>query len=82
MAVNSNLIPEDLNLLDLLNIFSIGIQMDNMVADEKQTKWINLVIKALVNDVIKLHEENKIIIEQNEEILELLKGGGSRTLCN
>lgn len=67
-------IPEDINILDLLNIFSLWAQIDNMNIDKKQTGYIHKVIKAIANEIDKLHKENDRIIKQNEEILNLLKG--------
>lgn len=72
MAFNSG-IPEDTNILDLLNIFSLWAQIDNMSMDKQQTDYIRKVIKAIADEIDKLHKENDIIIKQNEEILDLLR---------
>lgn len=73
MAFNPG-IPEDVGILDLLNVFSLWAQMDNMAMDVKQTEYIHKVIKAIANEIEKLHKENDIIIAQNEEIIRILKG--------
>jgi hypothetical protein len=49
-------------------------QLDNMAKDEEQTKYVQVVIEAIANEIEKLHKENDIIIKQNEEIIGLLKG--------
>lgn len=72
MAFNSG-IPEETNILDLLNVFSLWAQIDNMNMDKKQTEYIHKVIKAIADEIDKLHKENNIIIKQNEEILNLLR---------
>lgn len=44
-----------------------------MSKDEVQTNYIHKVIKAIANEIEKLHKENDIIMAQNEEILKLLR---------
>lgn len=61
---------DDIGILDVLNIISLGMQMENMSSDEKQTNYIRKVIKAIANEIELLHKENDIIMKQNEEILE------------
>ena len=72
MAFNAG-IPEDVGVLDLLNVFSLWAQVDNMNMDKVQTEYIRKVIKAIANEIEKLHKENDIIIKQNEEILKRLQ---------
>lgn len=72
MTFNPN-IPEDVGILDLLNVFSLWAQIDNMNIDKQQTEYIHKVIKAIADEIDKLHKENDIIIKQNEEILSLLR---------
>lgn len=64
MAFSSG-IPEETNILDLLNVFSLWAQIDNMNMDKKQTEYIRKVIKAIADEIDKLHKENDIIIKQN-----------------
>lgn len=66
-------IPEEVGILDLLNVFSLWAQVDNMQMDAEQTKYVRKVIKAIANEIEKLHKENDIIMAQNEEIIRLLK---------
>lgn len=72
MAFNTR-IPEDVGILDLLNVFSLWAQVDNMNMDRQQTVYIHTVIKAIANEIEKLHRENDIIMRQNEKILEMLR---------
>ncbi len=72
MAFNAG-VPEDVGVLDLLNVFSLWAQIDNMNMDKKQTDYIRTVIKAIADEIEKLHKENDIIIKQNEEILKELR---------
>ncbi len=72
MAFNPG-IPEDVGILDLLNVFSLWAQIDNMNMDKQQTEYIRKVIRAIADEIDKLHKENDIIIKQNEEILDLLR---------
>lgn len=72
----NNGIPEEVGILDLLNVFSLWAQVDNMTFDKQQTEYINKVIKAIALEIEKLHKENDIIIEQNKEILRRLNKNG------
>lgn len=69
---NSN-VPEEVGVLDLLNVFSLWAQIDNMKMDAEHTEYIHKVIKAIADEIEKLHKENDIIMEQNKEIIRLLK---------
>jgi glycerol dehydrogenase-like iron-containing ADH family enzyme len=71
--INLNNENQQFEILDALNIVGFFAQLDNMSKDEEQSKYIQTVIQALANEVEKLHKENDIIIEQNDEILKLLK---------
>lgn len=62
--------------LDLLNIASFLAQVDNIMSNNEQNKYIHKIIKAISLEINKLHKENNIIIEQNKEIIKLLKEGG------
>lgn len=64
---------QQLEFLDILTIVSFCTQLSNMSQDEHQTTYINNVIKAISNEIAKLHEENDIIIAQNKEIMDLIK---------
>lgn len=63
------------NVLDLLNIISLWAQMENMSMDAEQTNYVRKVIKAIANEIEKLHEENDVIMKQNDEILKILRKG-------
>ena len=62
-------VPEDVGILDLLNVFSLWAQVENMDMDKEQSEYIQKVIKAIANEIEKLHKENDIIIRQNQEII-------------
>ena len=64
---------EEFGFLDMITIAGFLAQIDNMNKDEVQTNYTRVVIKAIVNEIEKLHKENDIIMAQNEEILELLR---------
>lgn len=64
---------EDFGFLDMITIASFLAQIDNMDKDDVQNKYIHKVIKAIADEIEKLHKENDIIMEQNEEILRLLQ---------
>ena len=58
--------------LDVLSIMGFAAQMNNISKNKKQTEYIQKVIKAIAEEIEKLHKENDIIIKKTEEILELL----------
>lgn len=64
---------EEFGFLDMITIAGFLAQIDNMNKDEVQTNYIRVVIKAIANEIEKLHKENDIIMAQNQEILELLR---------
>lgn len=64
---------EEFGFLDMITIASFLAQIDNMDKDDVQNKYIHKVIKAIADEIEKLHKENDIIMEQNEEILRLLQ---------
>jgi uncharacterized protein (UPF0305 family) len=75
---------EQLGFLDVITIIGFIAQLTNMADDEKQTKYIKIIIEAIANEIAKLHKENddiiaqnEYIIKQNDEILKLLKGMGA-----
>lgn len=61
------------SLLDGITIVGFMAQLQNIGDDKVQTDYIRKVIQAIANEIEKLHKENDIIIEQNKEILNLLK---------
>jgi hypothetical protein len=71
--MNLNNENQQFEMLDALNIVGFFAQLDNMSKDEQQSKYIQTVIQAIANEIEKLHKENDIIIEQNNEIINMLK---------
>ena len=63
------------NILDIITILGFVAQIQNITDDRSQTEYIQKVIQAIADEIEKLHKENDIIIQQNEEILKILKGG-------
>lgn len=61
------------NILDDITILSFIAQIKNIDDDKVQTNYIQKVIKAIADEIEKLHKENDIIMQQNEEIIKLLK---------
>lgn len=59
--------------MDLLSIYSLIKQLENMKLDSEQTIYIRKVILAISDEIAKLHKENDMIMAQNEEILKILK---------
>lgn len=70
--MNNNL-NNNIKDVDILTIIGLFKQLENMKLDQEQTLYIRKVIQAIVKEIEKLHNENDIIIKQNEEILNLLK---------
>lgn len=68
--------------LDLLNIASFIAQVDNIMSNNEQNKYIHKIIKAISLEINKLHKENDIIIEQNKKIIKLLKEGEMKNGIN
>lgn len=64
---------QGLEFLDVLTIVAFCAQMANMDGDVKQSQYIEQVINNINIEINKLHKENDIIMEQNEEIIQLLR---------
>lgn len=66
------------DLLDIITVLSFILQLENNDELQKQTSN-DEILKQLHNDVMQSIEENRAlcqkIMEQNEEIIRLLKGG-------
>ena len=64
---------QGLEFLDILTIIAFCAQMANMDGDVEQNNYIKQVINNINIEINKLHKENDIIMEQNEEIIQLLR---------
>lgn len=64
---------QGLEFLDVLTIVAFCAQMANMDGDVEQHNYIKQVINNINIEINKLHKENDIIMEQNEEILKILR---------
>ena len=60
--------------LDLLNIASFLAQVDNIMSNNEQNKYIHKVIKAISLEINKLHKENEILMKKIDKILNILEG--------
>lgn len=66
---NSN---NNLGFLDVINIISFLAQMTNMEEDDKDKEWIHQVIQVISDEIQKLHNENDIIMSQQNIIINKL----------
>lgn len=69
------------NILDDITILSFIAQIKNINDDKVQTNYIQKIIKAIADEIEKLHKENDIIMQQNEEIIKLLKENNNGIKC-
>lgn len=60
---NNNENNKSLNMLDLITVIGFLAQMENMQGDEKQAKKNNAIIKAVADEINKLHKENDAIVQ-------------------
>lgn len=58
--------------LDVLQLLAFYIQLKNIEWDQNQSEYIHSVIENINSQIAKLHKENDIIMQQNEEILRKL----------
>ena len=65
---------QNLEALDLLAIISFIAQIENMNKDSKEKEYIHAVIKAIAQQIDKLHKENDRIENKLNEVLKILKG--------
>ena len=63
MNNNNNNNNENFSMLDLITIIGFLAQMENMQGDEKQAKKNNAIIKAVADEIDKLHKENDAIVQ-------------------
>lgn len=68
---------QNLEALDLLAIISFIAQIENMNDDSKEKEYIHTVIKAIVQQIEKLHKENDRIEHKLNEILNILQKRGN-----
>ena len=73
--MNNNINNFNDGLLDGITLLGFIAQIQNIGDDKVQTEYIRKVIQIIAYEIDKLHKENDIIIEQNKEILKILKNG-------
>lgn len=80
MFNNSGINPLDnagLDILDILTVWGLKAQFENMARDAEETEYIHKVIHAISDEIAKLHEENDKILAELAEIKgKIEKGGG------
>lgn len=59
--------------LDALQLLAFYVQLKNIEWDENQNQYIHSVIQNIEKEIKKLHQENNIIIMQNQQILTKIK---------
>ena len=60
-------------ILDLIAMISFVMQLQNIQLDDKQQNYIHNVIRALAQQVQKLHQQNDRIETKLNYILKILK---------
>ena len=64
---------QQFEFLDGINIVSFIAQVLNMGQNADQDAYVKRVMKAIAHEINLLHQENNIIMRQNEEILSKLQ---------
>ena len=62
IILNNNNINKNFDMLDILSLISFMAQMKNMSDDDKAALKNNSIIKAISDEIDKLHKENDDII--------------------
>lgn len=65
---NNNNINKNFDILDMLSLISFIAQMKNMSDDEKTALKNNSIIKAVADEIDKLHKENEDIITYLKQV--------------
>ena len=65
---NFNNIFGSLDIIDIISIISFIAQIQNMKGDETDKIKNNSILKAVADEIDRLHKENNIIINKLEEI--------------
>jgi len=75
MNNNNNENNENFDMLDIITVIGFLAQMANMSGDEIQAQRNNAIIKAIADEIDKLHKENDDIItaikqmDKHEELI-------------
>lgn len=70
--MNNNNNNQNFEILDLITLIGFIAQIQNMKIDAEEKDYIHNVIKAIADEIQKLHEENDRIESKLNKILELL----------
>lgn len=68
IILNNNNINKNFDVLDMLSLISFIAQMKNMSDDEKAALKNNSIIKAVADEIDKLHKENEDIITYLKQV--------------
>ena len=58
--------------LDAIELLAFYIQLKNIEWDQQQNQYIHSVIENINKQIAKLHKQNDIIMQQNQQILNKL----------
>ena len=58
--------------LDAIELLAFYIQLKNIEWDQQQNQYIHSIIENINKQIAKLHEQNDIIMQQNQQILNKL----------
>lgn len=58
--------------LDAIELLAFYIQLKNIEWDQQQNQYIHSVVENIDKQIAKLHKENDIIMQQNQQILNRL----------
>lgn len=64
---------EQWDFLDALTLIGFIAQIQNMEKDERETDYIHKVIRAIANEIQKLHNENDLIMMKLNDLEGLIK---------
>lgn len=65
-----------IGILDILTIFGLKTQLENIARDVEETEYIHKVIHAISDEITKLHEENDKILAELAEVKEMISKSG------
>ena len=66
--MNNNTMSRNFDILDMLSLISFMAQMKNMSDDEREALKNNSIIRAVADEIDKLHKENDNIINNLEKV--------------
>ena len=70
-----NNIKNGIESMDIITLYSVYKQLENISSDEQQAKFIKKVIKAIADEIEKLHKENEDIMKKIDNLERTIKNG-------